>query len=221
MSERRWPEVDVLEQLISNRRLERIDSVLDNRIVTVTAVFEDLYDPRNVAAGLRTCDAFGLADAHVITEQHAYRLDGDVSASSEQWLSIHRYGSTEDCIETLRSEGFAIWVSDLAATKTLDELDVEGKIALVVGAEKEGITEKMRQAADVRYILPMHGMVQSFNVSVALAISLQTIMSPRRAQLGGHGDMSIERQWKLRRQWLEHGIRHAKKVRAAYDDPHV
>lgn len=218
MTEQKWPETDVLEQLVSERRQRKIDSVLHNRVVSITTVFEDLYDPHNVSAGLRTCDAYGLADAHVITDQHAYQLHGDVAASAEQWLNVHRYNSTSACVEKLRADGFQIWVSDLAATRTLAELPVDGEIALVVGSEKDGITQQMRDAADQLYVLPMHGMVQSFNVSVALAISLQTIVPARRTQLGGSGDMPPSRQWELRRKWLEFGIRHAKKVRAAYGD---
>ena len=219
MSDDRWPEKDVLEQLVSPRRIARIDSVLAARVVSVTAVFEDLYDPHNVAAGMRTCDAFGLADVHVITDQHQYGLHGDVAASADRWLSVHRYGSAADCIARLKEQGFAIWVSDLSADRELSELPVEGNIALVVGGEKDGVTAAMQEAADARYILPMRGMVQSLNVSVALAVSLQTIMPTRRGQLGGQGDMPRARQWSLRQRWLEHGIRHAKKVRQAYSDP--
>lgn len=217
MTQQQWPEIDVLEQLVSPRRVAKIDAVLNQRIVSVTTVFEDLYDPHNVAAGMRTCDAFGLADVHVVTDQHQYGLHGDVAASADRWLSVHRYQNTQACIDTLRAAGFQIWVSDLDATHHLEALPVEGKIALVVGREKQGISETMRAAADQRYILPMHGMVQSYNVSVALAISLQTVMPVRRAALGGtKGDMPMQRQWQLRQRWLEHGIRQAKKVRAAY-----
>ncbi len=215
-----WPETDVLEQLTSARRLQRIDDVLGRRLTSITVVFEDLYDAHNVAAGLRTCEAYGLHDVHVITEQHDYKLHGDVAASSERWLDVHRYTSTEDCVGALKEAGTAIWVSDLEATQPLSELPVRGDIAIVVGHEHDGITARMRAAADQRYILPMQGMVQSFNVSVALAISLQTIVPVRRGQVGG-GDMSFQRQWALRRRWLEHGIRHAKQVRKAYGDPYV
>ncbi|HAN32694.1 MAG TPA: TrmH family RNA methyltransferase, partial [Myxococcales bacterium] len=115
--------------------------------------------------------------------------------------------------------GFGIWVADLQAEATLDELPLEGKIALVVGNEAEGISAQMRELADKRYMLPMQGMVQSFNLSVALAISLQQIVPGKRAQLAG-GDLSRDRQWQLRQRWLEYGVRHAKDVRQAYcDDP--
>ena len=219
MSEGRWPHRDVLEELVSPRRVAKIDQVLGSRLVSVTAVFEDLYDPHNVAAGMRNCDAFGLHDVHVVTSEHQYRIDGDVAASSDRWLSVHRYPSTSDCIAALRTQGFEIWVSDLQATQTLDELPMPDKLALVVGREKQGISDEIRAAADRRYILPMHGMVQSFNVSVALAISLQTVVPKRRAQLGQDGDMPPDQQWRLRRRWLVHGIREPRKMRAAYGDP--
>lgn len=218
MTDSKWPEIDVLEQLTTPRRLRRIDRVLADRIGSVTAVFEDLYDPRNVSAGMRTCEAYGIADVHVVSDKNAYQLRGDVAASAERWLDVHRYGSTRTCIERLRGEGFAIWVSDLSATKTLSELAVDGKIALVVGHEHDGISDEIRAAADHRYILPMMGMVQSLNVSVALAVSLQAVMPARREQLGGGGDLDKDRQWTMRRRWLEHAIRNAKQVRQAYGE---
>jgi len=221
MSDSRWPQIDVLEQLTSPRRLERIDGVLDRRIVSVTAVFEDIFDPHNVSAGLRTCEGYGLADVHVITQQDDYKLGGDVAASSSRWLNVHRYRDTPSCIDRLRDDGFAIWVSDLEAEKPLAELPVAGKIALIIGHEHTGISETMRAAADQRYILPMQGMVQSFNLSVALAISLQTVVSVRREQLGGKGDMDLEQQWQMRRRWLEFPIRNAKLVRREYGETEV
>lgn len=218
MSETRWPQTDVLEQLVSPRRQARIDGVLERRIVSVTVVFEDLFDPHNVAAGIRTCDAFGLADVHVITNQNEYGVRADVAASADQWMTIHAYTSTEACVAALKAAGFSIWVSDLQADHALAEVPPTDKIALVVGAEKDGITAEMRALADVRYILPMHGMVQSLNVSVALAVSLQTIMPQVRAALGGRGNMPVERQWELRKRWLEYGIRNPELVRRGYEN---
>lgn len=214
---RRWPGVDVLEQLVHPRRIAKVDHILGQRIASVTAVFENIYDPHNVGACMRTCEGFGLQDVHVITAKHGYKTPTTITKSADQWLTSHRWETTESCVAALKDQGYALWVADLEAEETLADLPVEGKIALVVGNEAEGISAAIRDAADKRYILPMAGMVQSYNLSVALAVSLQQVVPVRRAQLGGGGDLPLDRQWQLRRRWLEHGMRNAKKVRAAYE----
>ncbi len=205
--------VDALEPYVAPERIARIDGVLNQRLASICAVMEDVFDPHNVAACIRTCEGFGLQDVHSITNQHGHRISSTVSKSADQWVDIHRYDSTQAGVEALRAAGFAIWVSDLQAEKTLDELPVEGRIALVVGNAVDGISDAMREAADQRYILPMHGMVQSYNLSVALAISLQSIVPRRRAQLGVAGDLDPQRRWALRRRWLELSVKNADVMR--------
>ncbi len=210
---------DPLERIHQPRRVARIDHVLRHRLASVTVVFEDIYDPHNVGAGMRTADGYGLQDVHVVTGKHGFRGPGSVAKSAEQWLTAHRHATPEAAIEALRAEGFAIWVSDLDAEHALADLPVDGKVALVIGNEAEGISEAMRAAADVRYVLPMHGMVQSFNLSVALAISLERVAVERRRQLeqaGATGDLPAERAAALRTRWLEYGVRQAAKMRRAY-----
>ncbi len=217
--QRPWPEIDPLERVVQPRRVARIDAVLADRLASVAVVCEDIFDPHNVGACLRTAEGYGLQDAHVITGKHGFRGPGSVARSAEQWLTVQRHASTEAAVAALKAQGFALWVSDLDADTELQDLPVEGRIALVVGNESEGISEQMRAAADVRYVLPMHGMVQSYNLSVALAISLEHVARGRRLQLraqGQTGDLPLARQWQLRARWLEHGVRQPAKMRAAY-----
>ncbi len=221
-ADRSWPGVDPLEAYVAAERIARIDHVLRQRIGSIVAVFEDIFDPHNVAACLRTCDGFGLQRTHVVLNQHGVRQSSTVSKSADQWLDIQRHAGTAAGIAALKAQGFCIWVSDLQATETLDELPLDPKIALVVGNAHAGISPEMRQAADRRYILPMHGMVQSYNLSVALALSLQTVVPKRRASLGGQGDMSVAEMWQLRQKWLEFGIRHVDAMRRSVGyGPHI
>lgn len=216
---RPWPQIDPLERVVQPRRVARVDHVLGARLSSVTVVFEDIFDPHNVGAGMRTADGYGLQDVHVVTEKHGFRGPGTVARSAEQWLTVHRHAAAEPAIAALRREGFAIWVSDLDAPDALDALPVNGKVALVIGNEAEGISAAMRAAADVRFVLPMHGMVQSFNLSVALAISLEHVARARRRALaaeGLSGDLPLDRQWALRQRWLEFGVRTPPKMRKAY-----
>ena len=213
-----WPAVDPLEAYTTPERIARIDSVLRNRIVSVTTVFEDVFDPHNIAAGLRTSEGYGLHDLHVILNQHGIRSRSTVAKSADQWLDVHAHSSTVAGVKALKQQGFAIWVSDLQATETLTEMPLDPKIALVVGNAKMGISDEMRALADRRYILPMYGMVQSFNLSVALAISLEQLLPRRRAELHGRGDMPLERMWALRQRWLEFGQKHGDVLRRVLGD---
>lgn len=208
-----WPAVDPLEPYLTAERIARVDSVLRHRIVSVTAAFEDVFDPHNLAACVRTCEGYGLHDLHAIYNTHEFRTSSTVAKSADSWLELQSHDSTEAGVRALKDQGFSIWVSDLQATETLTELPLDPKIALVVGNAKKGISDQMRAMADRRYILPMYGMVQSFNLSVALAISLEQLLPRRRAELAGWGDMPVERMWALRQKWLEVGVRHVDVLR--------
>ncbi len=212
-----WPAIDPLEPYTTPERLARIDDVLRHRIVSIATVFEDVFDPHNIAAGLRTSEGYGLHDIHVIHNQFGMRSKSTVAKSADQWLDVHQHGSTLEGARALKEQGFSIWVSDLQATETLTSMPMDPKIAIVVGNAKTGISEEMRALADRRYILPMYGMVQSFNLSVALAISLEQLVPRRRADLHGWGDMPIARMWQLRKTWLEFGQRHAEALRHALE----
>lgn len=224
LAEQPWPAVDVMETYIAPERLARVDHVLRHRLGSVTAVFEDVFDPHNVAACVRTCEAYGLQDLHWVLNKHDLRLQSTVAKSSDQWIDLHRHGSTQEGVAALKSQGYELWVSDLQATETLADIPLPPKVAIVVGNAKSGISEEMRAAADRRYILPMWGMVQSYNLSVALAITLESLVPRRRAQLrqsGLRGDLPMERMWQLRRRWLEYGMQNAEIVRRNLGDLEV
>jgi tRNA (guanosine-2'-O-)-methyltransferase len=215
-----WPALDPLEAFTAPERITRVDHVLRHRIGSVTAVFEDVFDPHNVAACVRTCEGFGLQDLHTIVNRHGVRLSSTVAKSADQWVDLHQHQGTEAGIAALKAQGFAIYVSDLQATQTLAELPLDAKVAIVVGNAKDGISQAMREAADRRYILPMYGMVQSYNLSVALALSLQHVLPRRRAELAPHqGDLPMARMWALRQRWLEYGMRHAEVMRRELGHP--
>ncbi len=216
-----WPNLDVLEQYIAPARVDRVDGVLRSRLGSVTAVFEDIFDPHNVAACVRTCEAYGLQDLHWIFNKHSMRTSSSVAKSADQWVDMHRYSSTTDAVRELKSQGFAILVSDLQATDTLETLPLPAKTAIVVGNAHDGISDEMRQLADARYILPMWGFVQSYNLSVALALTLQGVVPRRRnelAQRGLSGDLPMDRMWQIRRKWLEFGMTHPELIRRQHGD---
>jgi tRNA (guanosine-2'-O-)-methyltransferase len=210
--------VDPLEGLHLPERVARIDRVLRQRLGSIVAVFEDLYYPHNVAACLRSAEGVGLQEVHVITSQQGYAMPGGITRSADAWLSVCRHADPRECLEGLRARGFALWAADLEASEPLAEPAPGLAVALVFGNEHRGISPEVRARVDRRFLLPMHGMVQSFNVSVACALTLHAVAASRRHQLGAWGDLTLAEMGRLRRRWLEFGIRDPERVRRAYGD---
>ncbi len=154
-------------------RLKRIVQVLRHRQPDLTVVLENIKNPHNASAILRSCDAFGVQDVYVIREERAFGVSKRVSSGAYKWLSIHIYSDTESCLKKLKDEGFKIFATYLSPTSLdIRDADFTQKVAIVVGSELEGISDTVLKYADEKIVIPIIGFVQSFNVSVATAIIL-------------------------------------------------
>jgi tRNA (guanosine-2'-O-)-methyltransferase len=173
-------------------RKARIDQVVANRTRTLTVVMEAFCDSQNVNAVLRTCEAFGVQDLHVIEGvMKPYDRNKKVSQNADKWLDVHRWKETSACLEHLRAEGFAVYATHLGpGSRGLPELPFTGKVALVFGNEHRGVSAEALALADARYAIPMFGFVQSLNVSVAAAVSIAAAIERRVAERGRHGDLA-------------------------------
>jgi tRNA (guanosine-2'-O-)-methyltransferase len=172
-------------------RKARIDEVVANRTRTLTVVMEAFCDPQNVNAVLRTCEAFGIQELHAIEgPMKPYDRNKKISQNADKWLDVRRWRSTSECLGHLRAQGFAIYVTHLGpGSRHLGELSFAGKVALVFGNESRGVSDEALRLADATYAIPMRGFVQSFNVSVAAAISIAKAVERREADRGRHGDL--------------------------------
>ncbi len=177
--------------LVAERK-ERIDEVVANRTRTLTVVMEAVCDPQNVNAVLRTCEAFGVQELHAIEgPMKPFDRNKKISQNADKWLDVRRWSSTADCLAHLRAEGFAIYATHLGdGARPLGELSFAGKVALVFGNESRGVSREALALADAAFAIPMRGFVQSFNVSVAAAISLAKAVERREAERGRHGDLT-------------------------------
>lgn len=170
---------------MQQRRIERITNVINNRQSGVIVVLEDIHDPHNAAAILRTCDAMGIQHVWFIFEKEASynpkRIGKATSSSANKWLDFKTFSSSLACIEALKKEEYRIVVSSLSDTAVSLERyhDPKTPIALVVGNEHAGVSDTMLKNADVVLKIPMQGFVQSLNVSVAAAILLWEITNQR------------------------------------------
>lgn len=159
---------------ISEKRLQKIKSVIAARQFDLTLVIENIHDPHNVSAILRTCDAVGINKIHLVyTIEKFPKLGRKSSASAVKWIEREKHKDIHSCYELLRQQDFLIYASTLSSdAMSLYEVDFTKKIAIVLGNEHRGISEEASNLADKRFIIPMKGMVQSLNVSVAAAIIL-------------------------------------------------
>lgn len=169
-------------------RRTKIEAVINRRQEGVV-VLEDIHDPHNAAAVMRSCDALGVQKVYLIFEKEEGYDPGKVgknsSSSANKWLSFKVFKSTKECLDELKKEGYEIVATTVdVEAKELQQTDLSArKIAIVMGNEHRGISETAKKMADKLVHIPMKGMVESFNISVAAAIVLYELSRQRR-QLG-------------------------------------
>jgi len=207
---------------ITRRRLERMASVLARRQPDVAVVLENIHDPHNVSAVLRSCDATGVDNIHLIyTHEEEPELSTGVAAGTQRWLNIHRHASVEECYAQLREAGLTIYAATIEGETTdLYELDLTAPCALVYGNESRGLTSEAVQLADGRMRIPMMGMAESLNISVACAVTLFEMLRQRRA--AGHYDRAgypLNRMHETLAGWLERDERDPGYAEQASFDP--
>lgn len=167
---------------ISPERAAKLGRALAQRQPTLTVVFENVHDPHNVSAVIRSCDAVGVLEAHGVYhgKQSFPTLGEKSSASARKWVDVTLHSAIEPCYAHLRQQGFAIYTTHMdSSAVSLYDLDLTKPVALVFGNEHEGVTTDARALADGNFLVPMMGVVQSLNISVACAVSLFEAMRQR------------------------------------------
>ncbi len=178
--------IEYLETFISEERKKLFYKILDNRTRRVTVLIEDLFQPHNASAILRSCDCFGVQDVHIIENRNKFKPNNQIDVGSSKWLNTYKYNkkddNTLDAILALKAKGYRI----IATTphekdQTLDQLDIEkGPMALMFGTELEGLTDIAKNNADEFVKIPMYGFTESFNISVSAALCLHHITEKLR-----------------------------------------
>lgn len=170
--------------LRSQRRLDKIKKVLAQRQPDLTVVMENIHDPHNVSAMLRSCDAVGILRVELLyTHEKFPRIGKKSSSSANKWLECRKHNSVDECYSMLHEDGFAIYATHLGESSvSLYDLDLTKKAALVFGNEHRGVSDEAAAKADGNFQIPMLGMIQSLNVSVACAVSLYEVLRQRLAR---------------------------------------
>jgi tRNA (guanosine-2'-O-)-methyltransferase len=163
-------------------RRERLLSVLNKRQAGLTVVLENVQDPHNISAVMRTCDAVGIQEIYVLNNKipRHKKWGAKSSSSAAKWLTIHQFSDTAECVAALRQKYDKIFTTHLAADAvSLYEIDFTGSVALVFGNEHEGVSDEIRALADGNFIIPQVGIIKSLNISVACAVSIYEALRQR------------------------------------------
>src|SRR4051812_6547465 len=182
-------------------RMSRVDAALARRLGSVVAVAESVRRRHNVSAILRTCEAFGIHEVHLITA--GFQVSPGAARGAERWVARRRFDTTSASIADLRARGFRIYVADLLpGAFTPETVPVDRPLAIVFGSEVRGVSPEARGEADGAVRIPMLGLTHSLNVSVSAAILLRAVSERRRAFVGG-GDLDLSVHKAFYDAWVE------------------
>lgn len=189
---------------VTRRRIERLRRAIEGRQPDLHLVLEEVDDPHNVSAVLRTCEAVGVGTVHLVYVAEKFpKIGRTSSASAWKWVDIRRYDSIEECYGTLRAQGCQIYATDLSErAQSLYTLDLASPAALVFGNEHRGVSPEASQRADGNLLIPMTGLIQSLNISVACAVTLYEAFRQRDvAGMYATPQLSTEAVESLLKEW--------------------
>ncbi len=192
-------------EFITGNRVERFNDISEKRTRHITVVLEDIYQPHNTSAVLRSCDCFGIQDVHIIENKNEYNVNPDIALGSSNWLTLYKYNETEnntlDCINKLKQNGYSIIASSPHLNDSyLEEFDINQKSAILFGTEKDGLSEIALKHADKFVKIPMYGFTESFNISVSVALTLFSLSQKLRSseiswQLNEEEILDLKIEW--------------------------
>jgi tRNA (guanosine-2'-O-)-methyltransferase len=207
--------IDRLGPYLSDRRKARIEQVVAGRTDTVATVVEGLTNLGNISAVMRSAEALGFHRFHIVEAVGRFKKSARTTQGADKWLDITRWENADACVAGLRLAGYTIVVTHLSEDAIpIDAIDFTRKTALVLGNEQHGVSERMRALADTSCIIPMVGFTQSFNISVAAAVSLYHAYLDRLRRQGFHGDLAPDAVDALRARYYQLSVKHANAILA-------
>lgn len=170
-----------MKKFKTEKRLEKISRAVKARQPSLSVILENIHDPHNVSAIFRTCDAVGVPKVSLLYNLEEFpKISKVTSASAFKWVDKDKFTDTKTCFDYYRKKGFKIYASLLSdKAVSLYDIDFTQKVAIVLGNEHRGISEDVAKLADEVFYIPMDGMIQSLNVSVATAVTLYEVKRQR------------------------------------------
>jgi tRNA (guanosine-2'-O-)-methyltransferase len=204
--------IEHLLQFVTPERRARMGRVIEHRTNHVRVVLENIFQPHNASAVIRSCECFGIQHLHVIENTNPFTVNPDVAMGSSNWINLHRHrtpdaDNTAECLKHLRDSGYRIVATSLDDSSIpLTELPLEEKTSLWFGTEELGLTDQVLQQADAHVHIPMLGFTQSFNISVSAAICLYDIRN-RMIRTSRDPLLSKAEIRKIYRHWLRRSVK--------------
>lgn len=195
-----------LSQFVSAHKQQFIEKVLAERTRHLTIVLENIYQSQNASAVVRTCECMGIQDVHIIENTAKYLLNVRVLKGANKWMNMERYNTrgvnnTETCYQKLRANGYKILVADPDPNGvSIHDVDVNQKLAVVFGNELRGVSEYALHHADQKVRIPMYGFTESLNISVSVAICLNSVINRLRSNNISFGLSDVEKD-DLKLEW--------------------
>lgn len=202
-----------LEEFVTEHKQFLIDKVLSERTKHFTVVLEDLFDPHNISAVIRTCDCFGIQDLYITQHLHEYNVNPKIVKGASKWVSLHKFeensSSTKACFSKLKSEGYRLVGTTPDPNNTsIHEMAIDDRTALIFGSEIAGLSDYAKGEVDELVHIPMYGFTESFNISVSAAMVLQTLV--RRLKLSEiDWQLSSSEKLQLKLDWYKKIVKHS------------
>ena len=196
--------IAALTPILGDARRTRLDEVVRGRLGGVAILLENLSDPHNGGAALRSCEAFGLLSVYVVGQP--LRFAERVTQGCDKWLDIHEHATVESLAPALKQDGFRLCAAVPGAAVPLEALDPIQRTVFLVGNEHEGLTPQARALCDVEYALPMQGFSESVNLSVATALTVYTHAGRRRRALQQSTDLDEAAALRLRASYYARSV---------------
>jgi tRNA (guanosine-2'-O-)-methyltransferase len=192
---------------MTSQRFDRLTSVLNHRQPDLTIILENVFDPHNISAVMRTCDAVGIQDVYILNNRippHK-KWSNKSSSTAAQWLTIHQFTDIEECFKEIRNKYEEVYTSHLGENSNgLYQMNLTGSVALVFGNETFGVSDEIRKYAVGDFIIPQVGIIKSLNISVACAVTLYEAFRQKnekghyeKCRLAEKEMQSLQKQWKI------------------------
>ncbi len=207
-----------LEEFISDERKQRFLEILEKRTKYITVAIEDVFQMHNTSAVIRSCEIFGVQEAHVIEGRNEKILDKNIALGAEKWVDVISYDNSKSCIDALRKDGYKI----IATTPHTDDcllpdFEIEGKTALFFGTERDGLSKTVLDEADGFLKIGMHGFTESLNISVSAAIILQDLTTKLKKTNLDWG-LTSDEKLKKRLDWTKKTIKSIDDILTRYNE---
>jgi tRNA (guanosine-2'-O-)-methyltransferase len=203
--------LEYLQGFISENKRNLFEKIIEYRTRYITVVMEDIFQPHNASAVLRTCDCFGVQDVHIIENQNKYEVNPDVALGASKWLTLLKYNSEKNntllAIQNLKKQGYRIVATTPHQNdQLLDDLILDRKFALVFGTELNGLSGVAIEHADEFVKIPMVGFTESFNISVSAAIFLHTLTEKLR-KTNFKWQLTEEEKTAIKLEWVKNTLK--------------